>query len=163
ADCSAVCQTGAPTGSRPSFAGLGMPWGMEDTAMDERFRKAIQAGVDQFGGVEQTDLVVRLVQSGAIAEQRVDESAYRVLAQKFQLGLFEDPYVDAAKARSVVNSERAQAEAARAQARSLVLLENKDAKLPLDLRGKRVYLHGVSPDVAARYGFTVADDPSKAD
>ena len=43
------------------------------------------------------------------------------------------------------------------------MLENKNAILPIDLRGKRVYLHRIAPEIARQFGFTVADDPSKAD
>ena len=52
---------------------------------------------------------------------------------------------------------------ARAQQRSLVLLENKKDILPLVARGKRVYLHRIDSAVAARYGFVVVSDLSQAD
>ena len=131
--------------------------------MDARFRKAVNAGVDQFGGTEQADILVRLVGTGALAERRLDESVYRVLLQKFQLGLFENPYVDPAGAAARVGRERWQSEGTRAQQRSLVLLENRNSILPMDLKGKKVYLHRVAPSVAPTYGFIVVDDPAQAD
>ena len=54
------------------------------------------------------ELLVELVRAGRIAEARIDESARRLLRDKFRLGLFDDPYVDpdeaertAARPRSV--------------------------------------------------------------
>ena len=162
-DCGARCREGAPAGTRPSFADLGMPWGLEDSASDVRFRRAILAGVDQFGGSEETATVVRLVRGGAISEARLDESALRVLIPKFQLGLFENPYVDPATAAAVVGRDAWQQEATRAQQRALVLLENRNATLPALLSGKRVYLHGIDARLAARHGFTAVEDPARAD
>lgn len=59
-------------------------------------KKALDAGMDQFGGETITDLVVELVESGQVPEQRIDNSARRILQQKFTLGLFDNPYVDIA-------------------------------------------------------------------
>jgi beta-glucosidase len=77
--------------------------------------------------------------------------------------LFENPYVDTAEVAGTVGRPEFQAEATAAQRRSIVLLENKKDILPLVARGKRVYLHRVDPQVAARYGFTVVSDVSNAD
>ncbi len=162
-DCDTSCQNGAPAGTRPSFVGLGMPWGVENMAKADRFAKAINAGVDQFGGVEESQYVVEAVRSGKVSESRVNESAYRIAVQKFRQGLFENPYVDPARATRVVGNAEFQREATNAQARSLVLLENKKDFLPLAARGKRVFLHGVDSATATRYGFTVVTDPSEAD
>lgn len=165
-DCAQRCREGAPAGERPTFADLGMPWGVEDLPMSGRFVKAVQAGVDQFGGTERTDLIVAAVRAGALPEARIDSSAVRVLTQKFALGLFEDPYVDAASAATRVGTEEFRAAGIDAQRRALVLLENKDNLLPLRARRDqplRVYLHGVAPQAAAREGWTVVDDPRQAD
>ncbi|HUQ46109.1 MAG TPA: glycoside hydrolase family 3 N-terminal domain-containing protein [Gemmatimonadaceae bacterium] len=162
-DCSALCRDGVPAGERPSWAHIAMPWGVEDMTMQARFVKALQAGVDQFGGTEQTSVLVQAVRSGSVSERRLDESVQRILRQKFQLGLFENPYVDPARATRVVGSAAFQAHADRAQRRSFVLLENRRRLLPLSARGTRVYLHRVDPVVAARHGFVVVNDPAQAD
>lgn len=162
-DCAEKCQNGAPAGERPSFADLGMPWGVEGMSKLDRFAKAINAGVDQFGGVEESQYVVEAVRTGKVAEARVDESARRVAVQKLRQGLFENPYVDPAQAARVVGNAEFQREATAAQRRSLVLLENKKDFLPLNARGKRVFLHGVDTATAARYGLTVVNDLSQAD
>ena len=166
-DCNAICQQGTPAGERPSFANVGMPWGLETATMRERFVKAVGAGVDQFGGSEQTSVLVEAVRSGALTEARVDSSAERVLTQKFALGLFENPYVDSAEASRVVGAEAFRNDGLDAQRRALVLLANKGNILPLrngaGAGALRVYLHGIAPDAAAREGWTVVSDPKQAD
>jgi beta-glucosidase len=162
-DCSAVCRNGFPPGERPTFAGVGMPWGVEDLPKVDRFTKAVNAGVDQFGGTEEAQFLVQGVHSGKIAESRLNESVYRVALLKFKQGLFENPYVDTAAAARIVGNAQFQTEATAAQRRSLVLLENRNDILPLAARGKRVFLHGVDSATVARYGFTVVSNPAQAD
>ena len=163
-DCNERCKNGAPAGQRPSFADLGMPWGVEELSMRARFVKAVKAGVDQFGGTERADMLVDAVRAGELKESELDTSVVRVLTQKFALGLFENPYVNVDTARQIVGSAAFQAVALNAQRRALVLLENKAALLPLRAqRPLRVYVHGVSPDAAAREGWTVVRDPAQAE
>jgi beta-glucosidase len=156
-----------PAGERPSFADVAMPWGVEALPMQARFAKAVAAGVDQFGGTERGDALAAAVRAGALAEARLDTSARRILAQKFALGLFENPYVDPDEAARRVGAEPFRAAALDAQRRALVLLENKGGLLPLRAapgRGPlRVYLHGVAPEAAAAVGWTVVADPAQAD
>jgi beta-glucosidase len=166
-DCSEKCRAGTPAGERPTFANVAMPWGVEDAPMRARFVKAVQAGVDQFGGTERADMLVEAVRAGELPEARLDTSVVRILAQKFALGIFEDPYVDPADAARRVGSDEFRAMGLDAQRRSLVLLENRGAILPLrQAAGKptlRVYLYGVAPEVATAEGWAVVDDPKKAD
>jgi len=162
-DCTAVCRNGVAAGERPSFAAIAMSWGVEDIPKRDRFVKAMNAGVDQFGGTEESAVLVDAVRAGALSERRVNESVRRIVRQKFQLGLFENPYADTLKASRIVGSAAFQAEASRTQRRALVLLENRDHILPLSRRMQRVYLHRVDPVVATRYGFTVVSDPAQAD
>ncbi|HEU5183855.1 MAG TPA: glycoside hydrolase family 3 N-terminal domain-containing protein [Gemmatimonadaceae bacterium] len=162
-DCGQRCREGAPPGERPSWMDLGMPWGVEDLPMRARFVRAVQAGVDQFGGTERADLIVEAVRAGELSEQRVDSSVHRVMAQKFALGLFENPFVDPAEAMRTAGSAAFRAIGLEAQRRSLVLLENQTRVLPLRKKGLRVYLHGIAPDVAVREGWTVVSDPKQAD
>ena len=162
-DCIDNCRNGFPAGQRPTFAGLGMPWGVDDLPKVDRFAKAVNAGVDQFGGTEEAQYLVQGVQSGKITESRMNESVYRLALQKFKQGLFENPYVDTVSAGGVVGNTQFQKEATAAQRRSLVLLENKKDILPLVARGKKVFLHDIDSATAARYGFTVVKDLAQAD
>ena len=65
------------------------------------------------------------VQSGLVTEAAITTSAERILAQKFALGLFENPYVDAEAAVALVGKAGFQQEAQAAQAASHVLLKNE--------------------------------------
>ena len=166
-DCSQRCQEGAPAGQRPTFADLGMPWGVEQLPMRARFVKAVLAGVDQFGGTERSELLVQAVRANELSETRIDTSVKRIMVQKFALGLFEDPYVDTAAASHIVGSDAFRAAALAAQARALVLLRNRGRILPLSgsskTRAKRVYVHGIAREAIEREGWTVVEDPAKAD
>jgi beta-glucosidase len=165
-DCPERCKNGAPAGERPSFADVGMPWGVEDLPMRARFVKAVQAGVDEFGGTERADLLVDAVHAGELSEARLDSSVVRILTQKFAQGLFEHWFVHPDSAARIVGNPTFVAAGLDAQRRALVLLENKDRVLPLRApqgRALRVYLHGISPDVATHEGWTVVTDPLKAD
>jgi beta-glucosidase len=62
----------------------------------------------------------------------VDQAAGRVLAAKFRLGLFEDPYVDPDYAEKITNSVQHQKLAEKAAEEAIVLLKNEGALLPLD-------------------------------
>jgi beta-glucosidase len=166
-DCNARCRDGAPAGERPSFADVGMPWGVDSLPMRLRFVRAVRAGVDQFGGTERADLLVEAVRAGELSEARLDTSVQRVLVQKFALGLFENPYVDPALASQTVATNAYRAAGLDAQRRALVLLENKDDFLPLRTKGDgaplRVFLHGIAPQAVAREGWTAVTDPAQAD
>jgi len=165
-DCNERCQRGAPAGERPSFADVGMPWGVEDLPMRERFVKAVRAGVDQFGGTERSELLVEAVHAGELTEARLDTSVRRILAQKFALGLFENPYVDPVEATRRTGTDAFRAMGLDAQRRALVLLENRNDFLPIRTTGSpapRVYLYHIAPQAATARGWTVVDDPSQAD
>ena len=92
-----------------------------------------EAGLD-IASVDATDHAEHyhsLVEEGELSEEIVDESVRRVLEQKFRLGLFEDPYVDAENARDVVGADEHRDAALDAARESMTLLEN-DGILPLD-------------------------------
>ncbi len=80
-------------------------------------------------------------------------SAERLLRQKFELGLFENPYVDAAAAASVVGKPEFKAEALAAQERSMVLLKNAKGLLPVRAAGRKVFLVDVSAEAAKAAGL----------
>src|SRR6266852_249927 len=163
-DCPDRCKNGAPPGERPTFADVGMPWGVEDLRMRDRFAKAVQAGVDEFGGTERADLLVEAIRAGQLTVARLDSSVVRILTQKFAQGLFEHPFVNPDSAARLVGNSAFLAAGVDAQRRALVLLENKGNLLPLrSSRPLRVYLRGVSADAATREGWTIVTDPTRAD
>lgn len=162
-DCKPTCVNGAASGEKASFEDLGMPWGVENLTKEQRFAKAINAGVDQIGGSEETDVVLAAVKDGLITRNRLRQSAYRVLLQKFQLGLFENPYVDEDKANGMVGNPDFVSQAEDAQSKSLVLLENSKHLLPFTPQGKKVYLSGVSRAAAMDFGLIPVESPRQAD
>ena len=168
-DCPEACRQGASAGSQPAPRDIGMPWGVEELTKAQRFAKAINAGVDQIGGTEQSNVIVEDVRNGSISEARVRQAAGRILLQKFELGLFEQPYVDETKAAVITGSRDFVLEGQAAQARAVVLLENKriastgQPLLPVAAKNKKVYLYGVAAKAAESLGFIVVMDPAQAD
>jgi len=63
----------------------GPSWGVDDLTVKERIKKAIDAGVDQFGGNNNTYELLELVHEGQISEARIDQSVRRLLRDKFEL------------------------------------------------------------------------------
>jgi beta-glucosidase len=135
-------------------------WGVEQLDAADRLAKIIEAGCDQLGGESLPELLVELVGAGRVTESRIDESARRILRDKFRLGLFDDPYVDAEAAAAICGSDAFRAAGAEAQRRAMVLLAN-DGLLPLE-RGARIYVDGLPAEAAAAYG-EVVERPEDAD
>jgi beta-glucosidase len=133
-------------------------WGVENLTPSERMRTALDAGVDQFGGESCPDLLIALVKSGKVPESRIDQSARRILREKFVLGLFDHPYVDVDAAQKTVGKPEFKARGAAAQRKSLVLLKNGNDNPVLPLGGKpKLYIENINPEVARQYGEVVAD------
>ncbi len=140
-------------------------WGMENATPLERVKKALDAGIDQFGGEALPRLVVELVQSRQISEARIDQSVRRLLRDKFTLGLFDNPYVDAGRVHEIVGRADFMDAGLEAQRKSVVLLKNDTTATGpmLPLQGKpRLYIENIDPEVAGRYG-TVVDSVADAD
>lgn len=140
-------------------------WGIEHLTPLERMYKALDAGVDQFGGESCPELIIELVQNGRVSEARIDESARRLLRDKFRLGLFDNPYLDEDAAEGIVGKAEFRAAGALAQRRAIVLLKNSERAagpvLPLRNRPK-LYVEGVAPEAASEYAEIVAR-PEDAD
>jgi beta-glucosidase len=139
-----------------------MVWGVEKLSLMERYQKALDAGTDLVGSDGDPAVILDLVKSGAVPESRLDESVRRILRVRFALGIFENPYANPDEAARVVRSAEAQARADLAQRRSIVLLKNDKAALPLKPFA-RLYVEGIDPAVAAQYGFVSTRGPEGAD
>lgn len=146
------------------FEGPG--WGVDDLSVKERVKKVIDAGVDQFGGNANTEELLELIEEGSISEERIDESARRILRTKFQLGLFDDPYVDVEEAVRTVGNEEHVEMGKLAQRQSIVLLKNEmhaDSSYALPLsKGLNIYVENIDPEIASEYANLV-DDIDEAD
>lgn len=133
-------------------------WGVEDLTPLERTKKALEAGIDQFGGESEPGLIVELVNSGAIKESRIDQSVRRLLRDKFRLGLFDNPYVSVEKAAAKVGKPSYKAAGLLAQKKSLVLLKNSDTNMGkmLPLKGKpAAYIENIDLKIASKYAEIV--------
>ncbi len=129
---------------------------LKDLPVKDRFRMALDAGVDQFGGEADPTSIIELVKEGKVSEQRIDLAVSRILRWHFELGLFENPYVDPSAAPRIVRSEKHQKRGYEAQLKSIVLLTN-DGTLPLRQPRPRAYVHGIDPETAARYAEVVPE------
>lgn len=136
-------------------------WGVEHLTQAERVRKALDAGVDQFGGESCPEFVVELVKTGRLSEARLDQSVHRLLRLKFQLGLFDNPFVDETRVPQVLGHPASVAAGAASQKRAMTLLKNDEHTLPLQGR-PRIFVKNVDPSTAARYAEVVAT-PEDAD
>jgi beta-glucosidase len=108
-----------------------MPWGVENLSILERYKKALEAGVNLFSGTGDPSKLLETVKSGAVDMKLIDNSVYRLLMEKFELGLFENPYVDEDAAEKIVGNAKFQASANLAMRKSIVLLRNETKALPL--------------------------------
>lgn len=95
--------------------------------------QAIIAGLDV---IFQTDyahykLFIPPFLDGSIPKERIDDAVSRVLRAKFELGLFENPYVSEKDAENALNDQSHKAIAKQAALKSFVLLKNEKSVLPL--------------------------------
>ncbi len=141
-------------------------WGVEHLDPLSRMELLLAAGCDQFGGEECVELLLELVRSRRIEASRVDESARRLLRVKFQLGLFDDPFVDEEAALAVVGCAEHRRAGLDAQARSVTVLRNEDVDgspvLPLRV-GAAVYAEGVDGEALVAAGLAPVATPEEAD
>jgi beta-glucosidase len=135
-------------------------WGVESLTPRERMLKVLDAGVDQFGGEDCPELLLELVADGSVSEDRLDVSARRILREKFELGLFENPFVDEDAADRIVGRADFRAAGDDAQRASITVLTNAGA-LPF-AAGTKLYVEGIDAEVAATFGEVVAT-PAEAD
>ena len=105
-------------------------WGLEDKTEEEQILIAIDAGTDILSGFNNNRQLLDLVNSGKLPEARVDLSVTRLLKEQFELGLFENPFVNPNRASYLIGNPSFQRKADLAQRKSIVLLQNKDV-LPL--------------------------------
>ncbi|GAT71682.1 putative beta-glucosidase [Microbacterium sp. HM58-2] len=135
-------------------------WGLEDRTAVERAGIALAVGVDQFGGDRNPALIEELVDSGQIAESRLDESVRRLLREKFRLGAFEHRRVDVDTAGAICGAPELLEAGRQAQRDSLVLISQKDAA-PIS-PSARLFLDGLTAE-GAGLPNEIVDDPSQAD
>ncbi|MGE9553468.1 glycoside hydrolase family 3 N-terminal domain-containing protein [Erwinia amylovora] len=166
--CEGKCSTGISdadiaAGISPWAAGIGMSWGVENLSRQQRVVKAVEAGIDQFGGTTDASDLVAAINQKQLPIATIDASVIRIMQQKFELGLFEKPYVDESQVAKIVGNPQFQQQADEAQRRSQILLQNNHSVLPLSVNGKKVFLHNINAIVAESYGLEVVATPEEAE
>ncbi|MBR3427544.1 MAG: glycoside hydrolase family 3 C-terminal domain-containing protein [Bacteroidales bacterium] len=107
---------------------------------------ALKAGVDiDLGGYNYGGFLKEALQRGLVSEADIDRAVRHVLQLKFDLGLFENPYVDEAVAEAEVGSKENAQLAKQVAMESVVLLKN-DGLLPFGEQVKKVAVIGPNAD-----------------
>jgi beta-glucosidase len=95
-------------------------------------RQALAATVDvELPDVETYHTLVEQVRQGKVPEAALNDAVRRLLRDKFELGLFENPYVDPALAEQISGSAASRPLALEAARQAIVLLQNRGGLLPL--------------------------------
>lgn len=166
----------------------GKCWGVENLTEAERHFKALEAGVDQFGGNNDAAPVLEAYRmlcekyGEKAAVDRFRRSAYRLLLNIFRTGLFENPYLDLKTSLATVGCPEFVEKGYRSQLRSITMLKNKAHTLPLQ-KGIKVFVpdrfiksyldfmsHPTQPRTVVPSGkrnlaesFVLVDTPEEAD
>ena len=105
---------------------------------------SVDAGMDMhMHGPYFLEYIVELVNENRISEERIDESARKILLAKFKLGLFEDPFIDLAEVDENIFTKEHQNTSLEIARKSIVLLQNNQEILPLKkLKKTRILVTG---------------------
>jgi beta-glucosidase len=99
--------------------------------------------------------LVALVEEGTLDESELDELVAPLLAQKFRMGLFENPYVDADEAERIVGCEAHRDIALEAALKVVTLLKNEGDIAPLNpARLKKIAVIGPNADRELLGGYS---------
>jgi beta-glucosidase len=136
----------------------------------EAAAQAFQAGLDfNLDMQASAPVVIEAVRTGALAEGDLDRAVHNVLRTKFELGLFENPYVDVDRVPPTLDSAEDRALARRIAEKSIVLLQNHpfDGRPVLPLGDDRQTIAVVGPNAdrlmgqLGNYSYQVLDSVTK--
>lgn len=125
----------------------GTPWGMELATPAERRLKCFEAGVDQLGGAADNSISLEAYKlweekyGADSARERFEQSAVRLLLNIFNVGNFENPYVDPVVAAEVVGCQDYVAAGYDAQLKSVVMLKNDEALPAVNVENRRLKVY----------------------
>jgi beta-glucosidase len=106
-------------------------------------RLALTAGVDmEMVSTTYRDTLKSQVEQGIISKKVLDEAVRRILAVKFEKGLFDHPFTDEARCKTAFLQDDALDLAREAAAKSCVLLKNENGVLPLSPHLNKLALIG---------------------
>ncbi|MFN8346918.1 MAG: glycoside hydrolase family 3 N-terminal domain-containing protein [Spirosomataceae bacterium] len=144
----------------------GKSWGVENLSLGELHYKALMAGVDQYGGVNDMKPILEAYQLGikehgeAKMRARMEQSAVRLLKNIFRVGVFENPYLNTEETIAVVGKPEFMKAGYEAQLKSIVMLKNQAKSLPITTK-KTVYVP--KRFVAASRNFLGVETPASED
>lgn len=114
---------------------------------EDAANKAITAGLNMdMASSTYIHNLPKLVASGKVTEAQLDEAVLPILEAKYQLGLFDNAYVDEARAEAMLSRPEGLALERKLAGRSMVLLKNDDRTLPLGKNLKKVTVIGTLAD-----------------
>ncbi len=122
----------------------------------EAAKQAIEAGMD----IELPNIYIygepllEAVKEGLVSEKTLNQAVRRILKLKFQLGLFDEPYVDPLKAEEINDCPQHRQLALQAARESIVLLKNDNHLLPLDKKIKTIAVIGPNATEARLGGYS---------
>ena len=116
--------------------------------LDEAGVMALKAGVDADLGALAYENLEKALNNGDITIDDIDRACGRILRMKFEMGLFENPYVDAKKAKKEVRSEAHKQVALQVARASVTMLKNDNNTLPL---AKTAHVAVIGPNADNRY------------
>lgn len=123
--------------------------------------QAVNAGVDMdmmsYGFIQ---YIEELIKEGKISESEIDRAVRNILKLKFELGLFENPYVDETASERVDYAPDHLAAAKQCAVESAILLQNRNNVLPLD-KAKTILVTGPLADAPYEQMGTWAFDGQK--
>lgn len=124
-------------------------------------KQSLEAGLDiELPDPNVNKTLAEQVKAGKIPESLVDQAVSRILYQKFQLRLFENPYVDVDLAVKMTDTADDRELAADAARRSIVLLKNQNNALPIDkTKLKSIAVIGPNANRAHLGGYTDSNPP----
>ncbi len=127
----------------------------------EAAKQSLEAGLDiELPDPDVNTTLVEQARSGKIPVELIDKAVSRILRSKFQVGVFENPYVDTDKAERLTDTAEDRELAAEAARRAIVLLKNEDNALPLDQNKlNSIAVIGPNAEKAHLGGYTDPNPP----
>ncbi len=102
--------------------------------------------------------LINLVKEGKIRESEIDENVEHVLRVKFEMGLFEQPYIeDTTLASKLCDAPKFRKLALEAARQSIILLKNKNNVLPLNSNIKSIAVIGPNANKVQLGGYSAAN------
>jgi beta-glucosidase len=117
---------------------------------EEAVKLALESGTDmEMSGEMFNKHLLSAIEQGLLSEEMLNQAVLRVLSLKYELGLFDRPMVDPAKAAQVIGSPEHKQLARKMAAEGIVLLKNERQALPLNKNIGKIAVIG--PNANAPY------------